>query len=150
MGMIAAFRGLAQLALAVALLAASTAASRADTDDEAVGRLVTRHIRDMLSKDGIGGAAVAVRLAGRTLFFNYGLAAAAGSPPITSDTLFNLASVRKTFEATLLAQAVARGELKLDQPVAKYVTELRQGHDIRQVTLGQLATHTSGLLLPQD
>jgi beta-lactamase class C len=30
------------------------------------------------------------------------------------------------------------------------VTELQQGADIRKVTLGQLATHTSGLLLPQD
>jgi beta-lactamase class C len=30
------------------------------------------------------------------------------------------------------------------------VTELQQGRDIRKVTLRQLATHTSGLLLPQD
>ena len=30
------------------------------------------------------------------------------------------------------------------------MTELQQGADIRKVTLGQLATHTSGLLLPQD
>jgi beta-lactamase class C len=54
------------------------------------------------------------------------------------------------FEATLLAQAVRNGHLRLDDPVAKYVVELQQGGDIRQVTLGQLATHTSGLLLPQD
>ena len=51
---------------------------------------------------------------------------------------------------TLLAQAVRNGDLRLDDPVAKYVVELQQGGDIRQVTLGQLATHTSGLLLPQD
>jgi len=51
---------------------------------------------------------------------------------------------------TLLAQAVRNGDLRLDDSVAKYVVELQQGGDIRQVTLGQLATHTSGLLLPQD
>src|SRR5207245_8127869 len=39
---------------------------------------------------------------------------------------------------------------RLDDPVAKYVVELQQGGDIHKVTLGQLATHTSGLLLPQD
>src|SRR6266700_3978397 len=65
--------------------------------------------------------------------------------PITSDSLFNLASVGKVFLATLLAQAVERGEVALDDPVAKYVTELQQGGDIRTVTLGELASHTSGL-----
>src|SRR5260370_4850289 len=87
---------------------------------------------------------------GRSLFFNYGWADRASNRPITTDTLFNLASLRKVFEATLLAQAVRNGDLRLDDPVAKYVVELQQGGDIRQVTLGQLATHTSGLLLPQD
>jgi len=70
--------------------------------------------------------------------------------PITSDSLFNLASLGKVFDATLLALAVRQGELSLDDPVDKYVTELQQSGDIRKVTLGQLATHTSGLLLPQD
>ena len=54
------------------------------------------------------------------------------------------------FETTLLAQAVHKGELALEDPAAKYVAELQHGGDIRRVTLGQLATHTSGLLLPQD
>jgi len=90
------------------------------------------------------------RIEGRSLFFNYGWADRAGKRPITTDTLFNLASLRKVFETTLLAQAVRNGELELDDPVAKYVVELQRGGDIRQVTLGQLATHTSGLLLPQD
>jgi beta-lactamase class C len=141
--------GGARIAAAMALLIAAGLAVRADTD-RAVERLVTQRIQEMLSPDGIGGAAVAVRIEGRTLFFNYGLSGPAGSQPITSDTLFNLASLRKVFEATVLADAVTRGELKLDDPVAKYVTELQQGRDIRRVTLGQLATHTSGLLLPQD
>src|SRR5262249_62141978 len=58
---------------------------------------------------------------------------------------FNLAPVGKAFTATLLAQAVERSEGALDDPVAKYVTELQQGGDIRNVTLGELAAHTSGL-----
>jgi beta-lactamase class C len=116
----------------------------------AVERLVTREIRSILPADGIGGAAVAVRVGGRTLFVNAGWADAAAKRPVTSDSLFNIASLRKLFEATLIAQAVQQGELGLDEPVARHVTELAQGDTIRRVTIGHLATYTSGLLLRQD
>ncbi len=65
--------------------------------------------------------------------------------PVTADSIFNLGSVGKVFATTLLAQAVKQGELSLDDPVAKYVTELQRGGDIRRITLGQLASHSSGL-----
>ena len=139
----------ATVALISALIAAPAAVAQAATDGE-VERLVARELEPILPADGAGGAAVAVRIDGRTLFFNYGFADLAAKRPITSDSLFNLASLRKLFEVTLLARAVKRGELKLDDPVAKYVVELQQGGYIRAVTLSQLATHTSGLLLPSD
>jgi beta-lactamase class C len=125
-------------------------ASPSVATDRDAERIVTRQVASIVPPDSAGGVAVALRIDGRSLFFNYGWADRANKRPITSDTLFNLASLRKVFEATLLAQAVLKGELALDDPVAKYVVELQQGGDIRQVTLGQLATHTSGLLLPQD
>ena len=112
--------------------------------------IVARHIQTIVPSDGAGGAAVALRMAGRTSFFNYGWADRAGRRPITADTLFNLASLRKVFETTLLADAVRNGEMSLKDPAAKYVTELQAGGDILRVTLGQLGSHTSGLLLPQD
>jgi beta-lactamase class C len=111
--------------------------------DAEIEQLVTRHVQPLLIP--AGGMAVAVQIDGRTLFYNYGMADAARRQPITSDSLFNLASVGKVFSSTLLAQAVMRGEVALDDPVAKYVTELQRGGDIRKVTLGQLASHTSGL-----
>jgi beta-lactamase class C len=136
---------LVTMASIMALFAAPAAGA-----DGQVERIVTRHVRSIVPPDGGGGVAVALRIEGRTLFFNYGWADRANKRPITTDTLFNLASLRKVFEATLLAQAVGDGELRLDDPVAKYVTELDRGGDIGRVTLRQLATHTSGLLLPQD
>jgi beta-lactamase class C len=108
-----------------------------------IEQIVRRHVQPMLIP--AGGMAVALSIDGRTLFFNYGMADVARKTPITSDSLFNLASIGKAFIATLLAQAVKQGEVSLDDPVAKYVTELQQGGDIRKVTLGQLASHTSGL-----
>src|SRR6201999_437866 len=96
-----------------------------------------------------GGLAVAVYAAGYTQFFNYGFADGSTKRPITSDTLFNVASVRKPFEAILVALGTLRGELSLDDPVSRYVPELC-GDTIKSVTIGELATHTSGLLLPTD
>ena len=72
------------------------------------------------------------------------------SRQVTPNSLFNIASLRKVFEAIVLAQAVKRDELRFDDRVEQYVPELRQGGTIREVTLGQLASHTSGLLLPTD
>ena len=122
-----------------------TCAAMSDTELE---RLITREIAPMV--DDVAGAAIAVRMDGRTTFFNYGMVERVNRRPATSDTLFNIASIRKVFEATLLAEAVNLGELALADRVADYVPELRQGEYTSRVTLGQLASHTSGLLLPTD
>jgi beta-lactamase class C len=110
-----------------------------------VDQIVAQQIQPMLPDDGSGGVAVAVRIDGKTGFFNFGSADRAENRPITANSIFNLASVGKVFATTLLAQAVRQNELALDDPVAKYITELQRGGDIRRVTLGQLASHTSGL-----
>jgi beta-lactamase class C len=116
--------------------------------DRQVQEAVTDEVDEVLSDDSIGGAAVAVRVDGRTLFYNFG--AADRSTRVTSDSLFNLASLGKTFDATLLSMAVLKGEVSLDDPVSRYVVELQKGGDIKDVTLGQLVSYTSGLSLPQD
>lgn len=107
-------------------------------------------VHAIVPSDGAGGVAVVLRLGGHTFFFNYGWADRGNEKPVTTDSLFNLASLRKVFEATLLARSVRDGDLGLEERLAKYVSELQGGGDIRRVTLGQVATHTSGLLLPQD
>jgi CubicO group peptidase (beta-lactamase class C family) len=84
-------------ALAFATLSATTAA-RAESDAE-IEQVVRRHVQPMLI--AAGGMAVALHIDGRTLFFNYGMADVDRKQPITSDSLFNLASVGKAFIATL-------------------------------------------------
>src|SRR5262249_19984970 len=138
-------------AVTAAVLAAAMmpAATTARADDAEVGQIVRQHVQPMLI--AAGGMTVVVHIDDRTLFFNYGMADVAPKEPITSDVLFNPASVTKVFLSTLLAQAVKQGEVALEDPVAKYVTELQQGGDIRKVTLGELASHTSGLTrVPQQ
>ncbi|HST57330.1 MAG TPA: serine hydrolase [Longimicrobium sp.] len=70
-----------------------------------------------------------------------------GARPLGRQTVFEIGSINKTFTGTLLADMVARGEVKLDDPVQKYMPEgvrvpSRNG---RQITLLDLATHRSGL-----
>jgi beta-lactamase class C len=131
------------------LLAAATRSIANSNMDSEAERIVFREIQPMVAADGSGGVAAAIHIGGHALFLNEGFADRNNERLITSDSLFNVASVRKLFEATLVAQGVLRGELSLDDPVQKYVGEL-QGAYIRRVTVGQLATHTSGLLLPTD
>jgi beta-lactamase class C len=139
----------AAAALIVALAAGPSGSARAEPDGD-VQQVVARQIQAILPPGKPGGAAVAVRMDGRTLTFNFGWADVARQRPVTSDSLFNLASLRKLFEAAVLARSVSEGKVALSDPVAKYLAELEAGGDIRRVTLGQLATHTSGLLLRPD
>ena len=132
-----------------ALLASSHSAVFAASDD-AIAEIVARRAQAVTAEGAPAGLSIAVRIDGRTLFYNFGYAEMASKRPVTTDTLFNLGSVSKVFDATLLAQAALQGELSLDDPVAKYVTELNEGGDIRRITLRQLASHTTGVVLPQD
>jgi CubicO group peptidase (beta-lactamase class C family) len=74
------------------------------------------------------------------------------------DTLYEIGSVTKVFTALLLADAVQRGEVKLDDPVAKFLpaTVKVPERNGKRITLHDLATHTSALprlpsnLLPKD
>ena len=129
-----------------AILTGALLAAMPARGEDNVEAIVAENIRPILPGNGKpGGVAVAVRINGETRFFNYGFANDARKERVTADSIFNLGSVGKVFATTILAEAVKRGELSLDDPVAKYVTELERGGDIRQVTLGQLASHTSGL-----
>ena len=129
-----------------ALLVTSAVTARFSMSSE-VDHIVSRGIAPMSGPNG--GVAVAVQMGDRSLFFNYGYADQADNRPVTSDSLFNVGSVRKVFEATLVAQGVLHGEIRLDDPAARYVTELH-GDYVRHVTVRQLVSHTSGLLLPTD
>ncbi|MGD1082959.1 MAG: serine hydrolase [Candidatus Sulfotelmatobacter sp.] len=66
---------------------------------------------------------------------------------VDGNTIFEIGSVTKVFTSLILVDMVQRGEVALTDPVAKYLPAgvkmpERNG---RQITLEDLATHTSGL-----
>jgi D-alanyl-D-alanine-carboxypeptidase/D-alanyl-D-alanine-endopeptidase len=65
------------------------------------------------------------------------------------DTVFEIASLSKIFTDLLLADAVVRGDARLDDPLSAYVPPGVKvpGFQDRAITLTDLATHTSALPL---
>lgn len=66
---------------------------------------------------------------------------------VGGDTIFEIGSITKTFTGILFQDLIDRGEVKADDPAAKYLpatirVPTRHG---KQITLLHLATHTSGL-----
>lgn len=100
------------------------------------------------AKEGTGAIIGLLTPRGRS-FMAYGRARADG-PEITAETIFEIGSITKVFTALLLSDMVERGEVALDDPIRKYlprgVTVPSWGR--REITLTDLATHTSGL--PRD
>ncbi|GAA2395444.1 serine hydrolase domain-containing protein [Streptomyces coeruleofuscus] len=69
-----------------------------------------------------------------------------GKPRSTRDH-YRVASISKTFVATVVLQLEAEGRLSLDDTVDKWLPGVVRGngHDGRKVTLRQLLNHTSGI-----
>ena len=89
------------------------------------------------------GCAVDVRKDTLTIYAHqYGLASLETATPITSRTVFNIASASKEFTAASVLLLAQDGKLSLDDDIRKYVPELPDLGAV--VTLRQLLTHTSG------
>jgi D-alanyl-D-alanine-carboxypeptidase/D-alanyl-D-alanine-endopeptidase len=85
--------------------------------------------------------------AGHQNIVTYGRSDAANDRPLDGDTVFEIGSITKVFTALLLTEMATRGEVALDDPVAKYLpaavkVPARGG---KQITLLDLATYSSGL-----
>ena len=130
-----------QLKLTVVLgctIALSTSAFSAQTDEQAVDQLFASY-----EKPGSPGCSLGVIRAGTFVYGKgYGLASVELGVPLSSGSVFYMASVSKQFTAASLVLAVEQGFLSLDDDIHKYVPELPDyGHP---VTLREMLHHTSG------
>ncbi len=104
---------------------------------------------EALPKHGIVGSSVAFVENGAIVAReNYGLRDKAGNLPVDNDTIFHWASITKTFNAIGIMQLRDRGLISLDDPIVKYVPELRTAYDpfgpIDAITIRQLLSHSAG------
>jgi beta-lactamase class C len=105
-------------AIVVSVVASSAVA------EESWRRLVRKKIHGLVPANRAGGVAVVILVDGRTLFFCDGLADLARGRPVTPDSLFNLASLRKVFEAILLAEAVDERRMERRQAMVRFIREV--------------------------
>ena len=89
---------------------------------------------------------------------SYGKLSQDNSQKPDGNTVFEIGSITKVFTSILLADMVERKELKLSDPIRKFLPESVKvpTRDGKEITLLHLATHTSGLprlpanLAPED
>lgn len=76
----------------------------------------------------------------------YGFGKLASGEAPNADTIFQIGSITKTFTATLLAEAVEKGTVEPDTPVANLLPGFSlPKRDGKSITLGELAMQDSGL-----
>ncbi|MGI6344342.1 MAG: serine hydrolase [Bacillota bacterium] len=105
-------------------------------------------VREVMEREHIAGAAVAVSRWGEVVFEQgFGYRDLERRLPVTPDTIFGIASVSKSFSALAIMQLVDAGLLSVDDPVIKYLPELRfKGvTDMSAIKVRHLLSHTTGL-----
>ncbi len=114
-----------------------------DLTEQQVKAVIDQQFKPLLAQYNIPGLAVAVTLNGQHYFVNYGVASKQSQRPVRNDTLFELGSVSKTFNATLAGYAQAQGKLSFSDHPAKYFPELNKTA-VNRATILNLGTYTAG------
>jgi serine-type D-Ala-D-Ala carboxypeptidase/endopeptidase len=120
------------------------AGSAAPPSDSYIRQILTERIDKQ--KQSVGIVVGVLDAKGRRIVA-YGSLENGDKRPLDGDTVFEIGSITKVFTSLLLADMAQRGEVRLDDPIAKYLPPSvkvpeRAG---RQISLVDLATHTSGL-----
>jgi CubicO group peptidase (beta-lactamase class C family) len=141
---------LASLALVFAVAVFACASDDASPRGDAIEAYRQRMLANPAA-DTVGGATVAVIVGDRVVWSEgFGWADRGRRIPASVETIYRIGSLTKTFTAVVLMQLVERGVVQLDDPVEKYLPEIRGLASPRPgaepVTLRMLASHTAGIV----
>nr|WP_119185098.1 serine hydrolase domain-containing protein [Mycobacterium decipiens] len=135
--------------LAAALLLGSctgqhTTSTPATTTDTSNIKASSQRVLDDAINADEPGCSAAVGVEGKVVWTGVrGIANLATGAKITTDTVFDIASVSKQFTATAILLLVESGKLTLADPISQYLPELPQW--AQTVTVEQLMHQTSGI-----
>jgi CubicO group peptidase (beta-lactamase class C family) len=133
---------LARGVLALALLAANLAWAQPQPSRGDRTRLerFEQQVESLRGRLKIPGLSVAIVKDQDLLWAKgFGFADLENRVPATPDTLYSIASLTKTFAATLVLQLVEQGKLDLDEPVSHYSTDFKDD----SVRIKHLLSHTA-------
>ncbi len=103
-------------------------------------------VKNYINHDLTKGLSIGVYDSGQVTYHNYGIRSDDHPVPPTHQSVYEIASITKTFTAAILAQMVSEGKVSYDDPVSMYLPEkVVHWSDSLSMTLEELATHKSGL-----
>ena len=111
-------------------------------------RQVERLAEQLVARKDTPGMAMAIVQDGKLVSLRaFGVTGAPGGQPVTSDTVFRLASLSKAFASTLTAQLVADDAMNWDSPIINQLPafKLRDYTSARNVTVRDVLSHRVGL-----
>jgi len=111
--------------------------------------IVVPVIQKFIEENHLPGVVVQLYVDGKLESYYFGYANPNLRTRMSKNTIFEIGSVSKVMTSILLAQEIDAAKMQLDAPVKKYLPYLSD--DFEEITLKNLATHTSGLpfLLPE-
>jgi CubicO group peptidase (beta-lactamase class C family) len=126
-----------------------TAAIRSRDIPEIPAGAITHNVHRILNRRPCVGLAVGVTRNGALdVFAGHGLSDVALGTLVTSDTIFRIGSVTKTFTAIAVLQLAERGLVDLDVPAGQYLRAYPltlADSGLRPATVRHLLTHTAGI-----
>jgi CubicO group peptidase (beta-lactamase class C family) len=111
-----------------------------------IGGWIAEKLPALLAEHKVPGAAVGVYVDGEVLDFAAGVLSRATGVEATTDSVFQIGSITKTWTGTLVMQLADEGLLGIDQPVVRYLPDfdLADSAAARAMTVRQLLSHTAG------
>ena len=111
-----------------------------------VGTWLSENLSDLLAKYKVPGAAIGVYSGGQVVDFAAGVLSHATGVAATTDSVFQIGSITKTWTGTLVMQLADEGLLDIDKPVVSYLPDfdLADSEAARTMTVRQLLNHTAG------
>jgi len=129
--------------LALAVFAAGPHVAKADTSSITGDKDLAKQVIGLLPNDyRARGIHISVITAGGAR--HAGIGTAASGQQYTPTTPMEIGSITKTFTGQLLADAIARGEVKASDPLSTHLPEVA-GTPAGEATLEEVASHRSGL-----
>jgi D-alanyl-D-alanine-carboxypeptidase/D-alanyl-D-alanine-endopeptidase len=125
------------------VFATNARAQTGNLSDSAIQAILTDRVA---ARRTMGIVVATLELGQLPHIYTAGVSGVAGLP-LDGNTIFEIGSITKVFTNTILADMVKRGEVKLDDPISRYLpasvrVPQRNG---KQITLVDLATQSSGL-----
>lgn len=114
---------------------------------------IERLFKSFVERQQMPGAVLGVIIDGEFVFVRVaGVREKTNDAPVTPDTVFRIASMTKSFTAMAILKLRDEGKLSLEDPVSKYVPELKDlpypTSDSQPLNIRHLLTHSEGF--PED